>query len=157
MQPAFTTYKHCHSTFTSNPTSINSDATCIHYVQALPQHVHKQSNKYQLRCNLHSLCTTSGKARSQSIPSVYSLKQAGFTMYNHWQRSFTIYSVSHNSETTLMNYLQALALHVYNQADHYQLRCNLDSLCASSGTTPSQSIRAALSVKHPRLTMYKQW
>ena len=51
-----------------------------------------------------------------------------------------MYSVSHNSETTLMNYLQALALHVYNQAIHYQLRCNLDSLCASSGTTQSQSI-----------------
>ena len=117
-------------------------------------HFHNQSDKYQLRCNLHWLCTTSGKAVSQSIPSVSSLKQAWFTTYNHWQRSFTIYSVSLNSKTMLMNYLQALALHIYNQVDHYQLRCNLDSLCASSGTTLSQSIQSVSPPMQPPVTTY---
>ena len=34
----WTTYKHWYSTFTIKPITINSDATLIHYVQAVAQH-----------------------------------------------------------------------------------------------------------------------
>ena len=155
MQPALTMYKYCHSTFTSNLTSINSDASCINYVQALPQHFHKQSDKYQLRCNLHGLCTTSGKAPSQSIQQVSTPMQPALTAYKHCHSTFTINPTSINSDATCINYVQAPPQHVHNQSNKYQLQCNLHSLCTTTATAPSQAIQQVSTPMQPAFTTYK--
>ena len=175
MQPALTTYKHYHSTFTINLTSINSDATCINYVQALPQHVYNQSNKYQLRCNLYWLCTSTATACFQSIKQVSTPMQPTLTTYKHYHSMFTINPTSINSnatwinyvqafnpssiysDATCINYIQALPQHIYNQSNKYQLRCNLHKLRTSTTTAHSQSIRQVSTTMQHAWTMYKHY
>ena len=119
--------------------SINCKATLAHYIQALAKQFHNwfnqyqlQSNnwfdQYQLQSNLGALCTSTGKAISQSIRSVSTAKQPRLTTYKHWQSSFTIDSISINSEATTALYPQALAKQFHNQFDQYRLRSNLNSL-----------------------------
>ena len=75
-QPWFITYTHWQSSFTINSISRKSEATSIHFVQALAQYFHNQFDQSQVWKNLNSPSICTGKAVPQSIPSVPSLKQA---------------------------------------------------------------------------------
>ena len=157
MQPPLTMYKHCHSTFTIKPISINSDATSIDYVQALPQHFHNQANQYQLRCNFNPLYTSTATALSQSIWSVTTPMQPRFTTYKQWHSTFTIDSITINSDTTLIHYIQAVAQNFYNRFDQSQVWSILGLLCRSTGKGVSPSIWSVTTLQQPWWTTYKHW
>ena len=112
---------------------INSQATSIHYVQAVAKHSHNHFDHYQLGSNLHSLHTSSGKPLSQSFRSLSARKQPPFTTYKQWQTTLTIISIIISSEATSIHYVQALAKHSHNGVHDYQLQSNLHSLPTSTG------------------------
>ena len=108
-QPPFTTYKQWQSTLTIILIIINSEATSIHYVQALAKHSHNGVHDYQLRSNLHSLPTSTGDDTDR-----IDCESASLVL---------------DSEVTSIDYLQALTKQFPNRFHKYQLRTNLDSIC----------------------------
>ena len=108
------------STATALSQSIRQVSTpmqpAIDYVQPLPQHVHNQSDKYQLRCNLIDYVQPVAKH-----------------LHNRFHQS--------KSEATLIHYVQALAKEFHNLFDQSQLRNNLDELPTSTGTKHSFTIK----------------
>ena len=74
------------------------------------------------------LRSSTGKAVLQSIWLISIQKKSWFTIYKHWQSSFTINSISFNSKTTSIHYLRALAKHFHNRFNQPQLQSNLNSL-----------------------------
>ena len=80
---------------------ISSEATSIHYVQALAKHSHNGVHDYQLQSNLHSLPTSTGDDTDQ-----IDCESASPVL---------------DSEVTSIDYLQALAKQFCNRFDQCQL------------------------------------
>ena len=83
--------------------------------------------------------------------------QPPFTMYNQWQSTFTIDSISLQSEASSIHYVQPLAKEFHNVFGQSQLRNNVDELPTSTGTACLQSSQSLSTPLQPRFTMCKQW
>ena len=83
--------------------------------------------------------------------------QPPLTMYNQWQSTFTIDSISLQSEASSIYYVQPLAKEFHNLFDQSQLQNNVDELPISTGTAHLQSSRSLSTPLQPQFTMCKQW
>ena len=118
-------------------------------VQRQPQFKLQQYNGY--------LDLSTATAHSQSIRQVSTPIQPPLTMYNQWQSTFTIDSISLQSEASSIHYVQPLAKEFHNLFGQSQLQNNVDELPTSTGTARLQSCRSLSTPLQPQFTMCKQW